>query len=134
MHQTVSERKREILMRSAQSRLEVLESLDAAREGVGHTWSRMMVPRKWGRISAVAGGGLLGVWLLRRLMHRRPAPAPVVAAAPAGGSPMKYVLAQMFTLLVLPWLRSRSVGTDWGDTWKRYQPSSLFFRWLGLEK
>ncbi|MCH5284279.1 MAG: hypothetical protein J1E42_01655 [Akkermansiaceae bacterium] len=127
-------------MRVAKTRLGVLDACDAARQGVGRTWSHFMLPRSVMRMGAIAGGGVLGVWIFRRMLSR-PVPAlPCAAAAapePAAGrrSALGYVALQLFSVVLLPWLRRCVVGGELGEALKRrWEPSRLFFRWLGLEK
>lgn len=126
------------MMRAAESRVGVLESIEAARQGVGHTWAGLLLPRKVIRYGSMVGGGLVGMWLLKRLLRRKPAalPQPVYAAvSKSRGGAVAYAAVQVMSMLLLPWLRSRIIGgVDWGDTLRRLQPSHLFFRWLGLEK
>lgn len=137
MHQTLSERKREILMRSAESRLAALESLNSAVVGVGHTWSYLQMPRPYLRIAMMAGGGMVGAWLMRKLFWRKK-PAPAIAASQGTGhsvsSSVLYLLVQVISILLLPQVKSRVENSGWGSFIKRMHPTHLFFRWLGLEK
>lgn len=117
-------------MRSAETRLMVLDSVDSTRQGVSRTWQSLSVPRKLLRYGLYAGTGVLGAWLTRRLLGGGRVPAP----APAARTPKLRIMAQALTLVALPWLRSRVRGVDWGAVAGRLSPTRIFFRWLGLEK
>ena len=141
MRQTVSERKREILIRSAESRLGVVESLDSTMRSAGRTWEIVRVPRRVARWGMYAGGGLLGVLLLRRLFssghHVASVAAPAVAPQSRGAaSLLGSALVQLLPVLVVPWLKSQIQGANNGgeNLLTRLHPSRILFRWLGLEK
>lgn len=142
MHQTVSERKREILIRSAEARLGVVESLDSAMRGAGRTWELIRVPRRVARWGALAGGGVLGVALLKWLLgggRSVVAAAPVASvAAPQGGALalVGRLLVQLAPVLLAPWLKTHVLGegSSGSKLLARLHPGRLFFRWLGLEK
>lgn len=124
-------------MRSASERLAVLESLDSALGGVSHTWDRLREPRRYMSAGLLMGGGLLGSWLLSRMWRKRvaaPVQAQALSRSAGGGSAALYLLVQVVSALALPWVKSRLEGTEWSGLIKRYQPSSILFRWLGLEK
>ena len=135
MRPTVSEKKGEILIRSAESRLGVIESLSSACVGVERAYARLRTPGTYAKVGLAAGGGLLGMLLLRRLLSRGGSRAAVVTAAKATpGSPLATVFVQALTVLVFPLLRERLLGGDWGESLRKIRPSRFFFRWLGLEK
>ena len=121
-------------MQSSMARLNTLESLHSARVGVGNTWSSIFMPSRIMRTGAVVGGGLLGLWMLRRLLRGKPAPVVQASAASTGRSSLMYLLVQLLMMIAFPMLRSRLSVTNWDGIFKRFQPSYLFFRWLGLEK
>lgn len=136
MHQALSERKREILIRSAESRLGVVESLDSAMRGAGRTWELMSVPRKVVRAGVTVGGGALGILLFRRLFGSRP--KPLISAPVTPRHALSDVLLQgairLLPVLLAPWLRSQVMGAGVSAALERLQPARAFFRWLGLER
>ena len=113
----------------------IIESLASARLGVERACARLSAPRTYAKVGLIAGGGLLGTLLLRRVvgLWGRSKPAPVAAAGRVG-TPVSALLVQALTVLVFPWLRARLMGGSWGEALKGIQPSRFFFRWLGLEK
>lgn len=128
-------------MRSAESRLGIVESLDAAMRGAGRTWELIRVPRKvtcWG---LVAGGSALGVallWRIYRGVRRMSAVAPPVAAAAPQGSALAVLgrlLVQSLPVLLAPWLKQQMLSGGSGrGLLSRMHPGHLIIRWLGLEK
>lgn len=132
MRSTVSERKSEILIRSAESRLGIIESLDSARINAERTMSRLSSPATYTKLGLMTGGGVLGMWALKRIFSRN---KTIMAAAPAAGaSTVRYLAMQSLTLLVFPWLRSRILGGEWEPMIRRIQPIQRLTRWLGLDK
>ena len=123
-------------MLSAEARLSVLESLDSACAGVTHTWAGLVNPRQYAQWGMAVGGGLLGVWMLRRLVKRGKRAVVTASTVPAAGgsSPLVYLLVQLASVFLLPMLRARMANSVGEGFWQRLQPSHLFFRWLGLEK
>ena len=79
-------------------------------------------------------GGLLGMLLLRRIVSRNKVVPVQAVQAVRGGSSLMPLVVQALTLLLFPWLRSHMAVSEWGNTLKRYSPSNIFFRWLGLDK
>ena len=134
MRPTLSERKGEILIRSAESRLGVIESLASARSGAERTWARLGAPRTYMKAGLATCGGVLGMLLLRRIVSRNKVVPVQAVQAVRGGSSLMPLVVQALTLLLFPWLRSHMAVSEWGNTLKRYSPSNIFFRWLGLEK
>lgn len=110
----------------------VLYALDAAKGRVNHTWNCVKVPRRVARAGLVAGGGALVMWALRRLFRRKPVVLPAVVGK--SHTPSVYLLVQLISLVLLPWLRTRVFDLGWGDLVKRMHPARIFFRWIGLEK
>lgn len=135
MRPTLSERKGELLIRSAESRLGAVESLGSAFAETERAWAHLASPSTYAKSGLIAGCGVLGVLLLRRLLSSSSkSPAPEVrAVGAASGSSLKYLAMQALTILVFPWLRSRLINGNWGDALKRLQPSHIIARWLGLE-
>lgn len=124
-----------ILIRSAESRLGVVESLDSAMRGAGRTWELIRVPRQVARWGIFAGGGTMGLLLLKWLMWPRRTVASVAPAAVQRGgmvSVLGRLLVQALPVLLAPWLRSQMQSG--GHILARLHPGRLFFRWLGLEK
>ena len=137
MHQTLSARKREVLIQVAETRMEVFMAMDAAKGRVSRTWDRVKVPSRVARIGLAIGGSALGMWALRRLFHKKIVAPAVQTTFPAGGgalSSLTYLLVQVAALTLLPWLKTRAQGAEWGDFLKRLHPAHIFFRWIGLEK
>lgn len=139
MHQTVSERKRALLIRSAEARLGVVESLNSAVRGAGRTWELIRVPRRVARWGLAAGGGALGVVVLKWLLGGKRAVAVAApVAAPQGGALalLGRLLVQSLPVLLAPWIKAQLLKNDGkgGGLLTRLHPGHLFFRWLGLEK
>lgn len=122
-------------MRSAQSRLGAVESLDLAMRGAGRTWELIRVPRNVARWGVAAGGGVVGLILVRRLFggHRQPVPTPVQAPRGIGGS-LVQLLLQVAPIVLAPWLKTQMNNGSLGQALERFHPGRIFFRWLGLEK
>ncbi len=101
-------------MRSAQSRLGVVTSLGAAREGLGRCTAALPVPPSALRIGAATLAGLAGAVLVRGLFSSRKkkaAPvAAVAAAAPAAARSMNVLLSETALTLLLPLLRRYFLG------------------------
>ena len=122
-------------MRTSEARYAMLEALEGATGEAKRVYSRFAIPRFYVRAGAAAGVGMMGIWLLRRLLGgvRK---APVAAAVPAVGvgTAFSYLLVQVASALLLPWIRSRVQHSDWSGMLQRMSPTQIFFRWLGLEK
>ena len=139
MHQTLSERKRELLTRAAESRVSVVESMEATAGTMLSVYGRFRVLSSYVKVGLGVGAGLVGMLLMKRMLsvgRRRVSTAlqvPTVPARSAGGA-LLLLAVQLASALLLPWVRERVHGTDFGQVFKRMQPSHIFFRWLGLEK
>ena len=148
MHQiTTQQRKQQILTRVAQTRVQVLDSAVRAQSGAGVCLDVMHISRQTARYGALAIAGYAGLKFARLIFKmmwgRKPAPiqkvvpasAPVQPAltAPKGGL-LKYVIAQLFTIVLLPWLKDWALGVSMPKKVDYWRPSRIFFRWLGLEK
>lgn len=116
----------------------MVDSLVSARLGLDHAYARLQAPRTYAKVGIIAGGGMLGAVLLRRVcgwLGRKPATVAAVQAGKIGGSGAVATLAvQALTILVFPWLKSRLLGGKWDEMIKSNSPSRLLFRWLGLER
>lgn len=138
MRATLSERKASLLIRSAESRLGVVESISSACHGLERAYGQLTAPRTYAKFGMVAGGGLVGMLLLRKLtgwVGRKPATvAAVQSGRVSAGSTARFLLVQALTVLVFPWLRARLQGNGWGEVFKRVNFSHIISRWLGLEK
>ena len=144
---TTQQRKQQILTRVAQSRVQVLDSAARAQSGAGVCLDVMHISRQTARYGALAIVGYTGLKLAGRIFKvfrgRRPAPVqkslPVVEpvqpalSAPKGGL-FKYFAAQLFTIVLLPWLKEWALGVSMPRRVDYWRPSRIFFRWLGLEK
>ena len=121
-------------MRTAEARYAMLEALEGASGEARRVYSRFTVPRTYLQAGTAACAGMVGMWLLRRLVGRvRRTP---VASAPAAGAgaAFSYLLVQVASALLLPWIRSRVQNSDWSGMLHRMSPTQILFRWLGLEK
>lgn len=124
-------------MRSAESRLGAVESLDSAMRGVGRTWELVSVPSKAMRWGAMAGGALLGLgmvrWFIRSRKHSSVVP---LAPVPRGGlsSSLAQVLVQVLPIVLAPWFRSQVLSGSGGKLLSCLNPGHLLSRWLGFEK
>lgn len=136
-------------MRVAQSRVGALESAGRVQHGVGGCLDALHVSRRALRYSAMVGAGIACVKVLRRVFVPAPSPAkaPVAPAAVApaqetsapqepslSGGLLKYLVAQLVTLVVLPWLRDNLTAVRVPARLDYWRPSRIFFRWVGLEK
>lgn len=146
MHQiTTQQRKQQILTRVAQSRVQVLDSAARVQSGAGVCLDVMHISRRTVQYGMLAVAGYAGVKLagrfFRSLKGSKPAPVqkPVLApaqpvlTAPKGGL-FKYFAAQLFTIVLLPWLKEWAMGVRMPQRVDYWRPSRIFFRWLGLEK
>ena len=126
-------------MRSAESRLGVVTSLDSAMRGAGRTWELLRVPRSAARWGLFACGSALGVLLLRRMLgsgRKAAVAAPAVAAPQSGALALVgRLLLQALPVLLTPLLKSQMRGGGAEGKWgSLLHPQRLFFRWVGLEK
>ncbi len=104
-------------MRSAQSRLGVLTSLDSARRGVGRCAEALPVSARSFKLGAATLGGVLGALVLRGLLpgRRKSRPLPPPPAPPAlPRSPRlgQQLLSQSVVLLLLPLCRHYLLGEN----------------------
>lgn len=121
-------------MRSAEARYAMLEALEGASGEVRRMYSRFAVPRTYLRPVAAVGAGMVGTWLLRRLFGGARKAAVTAAPAAGAGAAFSYLLVQVASALLLPWIRSRIRNSDWNGMLQRMSPTQILFRWLGLEK
>lgn len=132
MYQTNAQRKHEILMRSSVARLKVVNAAESAGQGVGRCVALVPLSGKVLRYSLMAVAGVATVGVIRLLRHK-PAPLPAPKeSGPQGVS--RYLLAQVVTLVLLPWLRQQALQGELGKKLLRFHPARIFFRWVGLEK
>lgn len=131
-------------MRTAASRIDVLDSVASARRGAGNCLSAAHLSgRALGYGAAVIGGLLLARTLLRA---SQPKVAPVAVKAP---SPWAGLAAQAVSVLVLPLAHAYLMGDKKLPKFSLphlsmpqvhmpqlppLDPTYLFFRWLGLVK
>lgn len=148
MHQiTTQQRKQQILTRVAQSRVQVLDSAARAQSGAGVCLDVMHISRQTARYGMLAIVGYAGLKLAGRIFRvlkgSKPAPVqkpvpvdePAQPALPAPkGGLFKYFAAQLFTIVLLPWLKEWALGVRVPQRVDYWRPSRVFFRWLGLEK
>lgn len=97
------------------------------------------------RLALMAAAGYVGVRMVGRLLSRgssRSAPVVKAAAQPepqpspmgASGGLLKYLIAQLFTLVLLPLLKGALSGERVSREVDYWRPSRIFFRWIGLER
>ena len=123
-------------MRAAESRVAVVESIESTAGTVRSVYGRFSVPSSYVKMGLGVGAGLVGAWLMRRVFsagsHRVSAALNTPTHSTSGA--LVLLLVQVASALLLPWVRERVHGSDWGNVVKRMHPSHIFFRWLGLEK
>lgn len=119
-------------MRSSVARLKVVNAAESAGQGVGRCVSLIPLSGKVLRYSLMAAAGVSAVGIIR-LLNRKPAPLPAPKEpTPQGVS--RYLLAQVVTLVLLPWVRQQALQGQLGKKLLRFHPARMFFRWIGLEK
>lgn len=133
-------------MRVAQTRISSLESAATVRDSGGACVDALHVSRRALRYTACVGAGIAGARLLGALWRSRRKAAPVPVALPpppqqkesdvpsATGGLLKYLIAQLATVVLLPWLRDTLVAGPISRKIDYWRPSRIFFRWVGLEK
>lgn len=142
MHQiTHQQRTQQILNRVAQTRIGVLESAAKTQAGAGVCMDVLHISRKTLRYAAMAAVGYAGLRIAGRLIHRAPRPAQAalpspksVAAAEQPRGLFKYLIAQLFTIVLLPWVKEWLSGSKVSRGLDYWRPSRIFFRWIGLER
>lgn len=130
MYQTNAQRKHEILMRSSVARLKMINAAESAGQGVGRCAALVPLSGKVVRYSLMVAAGAATVGVLS-LLRRKPAPTPQPKPQPGMS---RYIVAQLLTVVLLPWLRQQMLQGETGKKLLRLHPARLFFRWLGLEK
>lgn len=133
-------------MRVAQTRLSSLESATTVRDSGGACVDALHVSRRALRYTACVGAGMAGVKMLGAFWRsrRKAAPVPVVLPPPSktpgndtpavAGGLLKYLIAQLATVVLLPWLRDTLLAGSLSRKVDYWRPSRIFFRWVGLEK
>ncbi len=118
----------------------VKQGMDTTAEVVRGVCLRVRESRPYIRVGLTVGGGLVGLFLGKRVVHAlmgKRETVPLPASAPAGsgvGQVLWWLLVQVLSSLLLPWVRERLQAPVLSDSLKRMHPSRIFFRWLGLEK
>lgn len=139
------QRKQQVLTQVAQSRLAVLDASSRAYSGVDGVVKALPLNRKVLRNGALVGVALATCALARKLVLPRVGKLPKVEerleqtsseiASPLPTRLVKYIVAQLVSLVLVPWLRQCLNVThrvpSLMDYWK---PSRIFFRWIGLER
>ena len=123
-------------MRTAESRVAVVESIESTAGTVRSVYGRLSVPSSYVRVGLGVGAGLVGAWLMKRVFSagsRHVSEALNTQTRSTSGA-FVLLLVQVASALLLPWVRERVHGSDLGYVVKRMHPSHIFFRWLGLEK
>lgn len=131
---TSSARKREILMQVARGRLGVLDAVDGARRNTGACVSALPSIPMVVRYGTMLGAGLLGGGVVFRLLRHTILSRVGVKGAPSNGGFLRYLLVQLVTLVLLPWLRQRVLQASSTHAMKKKSLATLFFRWIGLER
>jgi len=122
-------------MRSAEARVSLMDSVDETCRGVRGCAATLPVPGRALRYGLLAGAGVAGAALLRRMFRTR---RVVEVSAPPhslpGSGAFRYLLMQVVTLVLLPWVRQMALQGRVGNVVKRLRPAQAFFRWLGLDQ
>lgn len=127
-------------MRTAATRIDVLDSVAAARRGAGDCMSALHLSGRALGYGAAAVGGLL----LSRMLFRSTRPKVVAPVAVKAASPWSGLAVQVISLLVLPLAHAYLTGDRKLPAMPKLSMPSvkvptidftyLFFRWLGLVK
>lgn len=120
-------------MRSAEARVGLMDAVDEACGGLRGCAAALSVPGKVLRFVLLAGAGAAGVALLRRAFRSRPAVVSAPTPAVSGGGAGRYLLMQIMTLVLLPWVRQMLLQGRVGDAVRKLRPARSFFRWIGLD-
>lgn len=129
-------------MRTAATRIDILDSVASARRGAGDCMSALHLSGRTLGYGAAAIGGLL---LARTLLRpAQPKVAPVAVKTP---NPWTGLAVQAFSMLVLPLAHAYLMGDKKLPSIPKFSmprvsmpqlppldPTYLFFRWLGLVK
>lgn len=125
-------------MRSAEARVAAITSLNSAVQGAGHTWEMLRVPRQVARWGLVAGGGVLGIILMRRILsfgrRRENLPALPAPKPQSIGISIAQMAVQALPILLAPWVKSQFSGGRVGHFFSRFSIDHLIARWLGFDK
>lgn len=129
-------------MRTAATRIDVLDSVASARRGAGDCMSALHLSGRTLGYGAAAIGGLL---LARTLL--RPSRSKVVPVAVKAPNPWTGLAVQAVSMLVLPLAHAYLMGDKKLPSMPKLSvphvrmpqmpsldPTYLFFRWLGLVK
>lgn len=127
-------------MRTAATRIEVLDSVASARRGAGDCMSALHLSGRALGYGAACLGGLL----LSRLLFRPSRPKMVAPVALKAPNPWSGLAVQAISLLVLPLAHAYLTGDKKLPAMPKLSVPSvkvptidftyLFFRWLGLVK
>ena len=134
MYPANAQRKQEILMRSSVARLKMINAAESAGKGVERCVALVPLSGKVVKYSVVAAAGAAAVGVLSLLLRSK---KPVAQPVPQHNTPQsvgRYLVAQLLTLVFLPWLRQQAMQGELGQRLLRLHPARLFFRWIGLEK
>ena len=130
-------------MRVAQTRCDVLQSAERASNGADGCMGALHLTRRSFKFAGVAAAAVVGVRLVRALLPVRAARVgrsviePPVAPQPkngVSGSLLKYLVAQVSTVVLLPLLRDKLLTSRLSERVDYWRPSRIFFRWVGLER
>lgn len=131
---TSSSRKREILMRVAKGRVGALDSVDRMQRSAGACVTSLTSLPRPVRYGAVAGAGVLGAGVVRKLLSMFRSATPPALPAVQGDGLFRYLVAQLSTLVLFPWLRQLLTGGAAEKAASRWNPADLLVRWLGSRK
>lgn len=143
---THQQRKHEILNLVAQTRVGVLDSASKAQSGACVCMEVLHISRKTLRYAGLAALGYAGLKIAGRIVRGvsrsasatpkvLPAPPPPSETAPEPSRGLlRYLVAQLFTLVLLPWVKDWLTGTRVTRKLDYWRPSRIFFRWIGLER
>lgn len=119
-------------MRVAQGRLGALDAAGKVHQRASDCVSSFSGLPRIVRYGAVAGSGVIGFVAVRKLL-RLPRVLRAAAVPPSKESGLlRYLVAQLATLVLLPWLRQRMLIGPLSGAVRAWRPADAFFRWLGL--
>ncbi|MFI3242729.1 MAG: hypothetical protein R3Y56_00585 [Akkermansia sp.] len=139
MHQALTERKRQALMRIASSRVKTLTAVEDTTKLVQSWRASMPNANTMGKLSLGLGASWLVGKGVQYYMLKRSGGAvalPTKKTIEPSKSILRYLALQACTLVVLPFVRHKiaeSGASDFAKSFSKTSMDQLFYRWLGLE-
>lgn len=139
MHQTLSERKHQALMRIGSSRMQVLSSAEDTAKLVQSWRSALPNANSMGKLSLGLGASWLAGKAVQYYIAKRSGGSVAKIADKSlvpSKSLLRYLALQACTLVVLPFIRNKfaeSGASDFAKSISKTNLDQLFYRWLGLE-